>query len=229
MVRPAAADRLDTIVSAALTRFAEQGYRRARMSDVAAAAGVSPGLLYTYAVDKEALFTLVLRREAGVDISGLDLPAARPDDRELARIVGLALADLGALHSLDDAEANDAPNDAAAEIAAIVGELFDAVFRYRSLLRLIERCAADWPSLARVFYDDGRRTHLDRLARFLQRRRDAGLLPALGDPDITARFVMETVAWFADHRFGDYDGARLDDTLVRTEVVALVTRALVGS
>jgi hypothetical protein len=40
---------------------------------------------------------------------------------------------------------------------------------------------------------------------------------------------METVAWFADHRFGDYDGARLDDTLVRTEVVALVTRALVGS
>ncbi len=108
-------------------------------------------------------------------------------------------------------------------------EHFDAVFRYRTLLRLIERCAADWPSLARIFYDDGRRAHLDRLARYLRRRHDAGLLPSLGDPEIAARFVMETVAWFADHRFGDHDGARLDDDRVRHSVVALVTRGIVGA
>ena len=229
MPRPPAAERLDAIVSAALATFAERGYRRARMSDVAAAAGVSPGLLYSYAVDKEALFTLVLQRESGIDIGALDLPAARPDDADLQRVVGLALADLGAIAALDSAESTDAPADVSAEIGAIVAEHFDAVFRYRALLRLIERCAPDWPSLARVFYDDGRRAHLDRLAAYLERRRATGLLPALGDPAISARFVIETVAWFADHRFGDYDGARLDDALVRTEVVTLVTRGLTGS
>ena len=83
--------------------------------------------------------------------------------------------------------------------------------------------------LAGAFYEDGRQIHLERLARYLDRRRAAGLIAPIGDTDVAARFVLETVAWFANHRFGDHDGAALDDAAVRTEVVELVTRALVGS
>ena len=226
--RTRAPQRLDAIAAAALATFAAAGYRGTRMADVAAAAGVSPGLLYTYAESKEALFALVVQREAGVDITALALPVGTASDAELVALVRAALDDLVAVRALAAAEATDAPDDIEAEVAAIVAEHFDAILSCRTLLRLVERCAADWPALAAAFYEDGRRVHLDRLARYLDRRRDAGLIAPIDDTTIAARFVLETVAWFANHRFGDHDGAALDDGAVRREVVALVTRALAG-
>ena len=228
MPRPRDPGRLDAIVAAALATFAAAGYRGTRMADVAAAAGVSPGLLYTYAESKEALFALVVQREAGVDITALALPVGTASDAELVALVRAALDDLVAVRALAAAEATDAPDGIEAEVAAIVAEHFDAILSCRTLLRLVERCAADWPALAATFYEDGRRVHLDRLARYLDRRRDAGLIAPIDDTTIAARFVLETVAWFANHRFGDHDGAALDDGAVRREVVALVTRALAG-
>jgi len=142
--------------------------------------------------------------------------------------VRAALDDLVAVRALAAAEATDAPDDIDAEVAAIVAEHFDAILSCRTLLRLVERCAADWPALAAAFYEDGRQVHLQRLAAYLDRRRAAGLLAPIDDTAVAARFVMETVAWFANHRFGDHDGAALDDDAVRREVVALVTRALTG-
>jgi AcrR family transcriptional regulator len=228
MARPRDPDRLGTITAAALATFAAAGYRRTRMSDVAAAAGVSPGLLYSYAESKEALFGLVIQREAGVDIDTLALPVATPSTAELITMLRAALADLGTVASLAAARTVAAPRDIRAEVTGIVGEQFDGVARHRTLLRVIERCAADWPELAAAYFDEGRRAHVDTLAAYLARRRDAGVLAPIGDASIAARFVVETIAWFANHRFGDHDGAHLDDDAVRTEVVELVTRALVG-
>ena len=228
MPRPRRPERLDTIAAAARATFAAAGYRGTRMADVAAAAGVSPGLLYTYAASKEALFALVVQREAGVDIAARPLPVGTPSDDELIALVRQSLAALVEVHTLDAADATDTPPDIRAEVAGIVAEHFDAILGCRTLLRLVERCAADWPTLAGAFYEDGRRVHLDRLADYLDRRRAAGLLAPIEDPAVAARFVMETVAWFANHRYHDHDGAALDDAAVRAEVVALVTRALVG-
>src|SRR6476620_5334708 len=224
--RTRAPQRLDAIAAAALATFAAAGYRGTRMADVAAAAGVSPGLLYTYAESKEALFALVVQRETGVDISALPLPVATTSDAELVALVRRGLHGLVAMHALAEAESTDAPADVEAEVAAIVAEHFDAILGCRTLLRLVERCAKDWPVLATAFYEDGRQLHLERLARYLDRRRAAGLLAPIDDTAVAARFVMETIAWFANHRFGDHDGAALDDDAVRHEVVALVTRAL---
>lgn len=233
MPRRRAPDRLDTIVAAALATFTAAGYRRARMTDVAAAAGVSPGLLYTYAESKEALFALVIRREAGTDLTALPLPVTTPTEAELLALVRGIFAAVGSTPVLDAALAGPPAGDGAdgitAEIAAVMGEQFDGITRLRTLLRLVERCAADWPLLAREFYDGVRRPHLDRLEAYITTRNSAGLIAPVTDPAIAARFVMETIAWFANHRFGDHDGAALDDDAVRTEVVELLTRALVGS
>ena len=76
--------RIDDIVEAALQVFLVRGYQRTRMTDVAAEAEVSPGLLYTYAASKEALFHLVLQRELGVDLAAVDPPRARPGSRRRA-------------------------------------------------------------------------------------------------------------------------------------------------
>jgi len=223
-------ERLDAIVDAARAVFTSVSYRRARMSDVATAAGVSPGLLYTYADSKAALFSLVIRRVSGsTDLATLELPVATPEPEELTRIVGDAFARLGDFSALERAEATDRPGDVGAELEAIVGQQFDSMMASQQLLRLIERCALDWPELATSFYAKSRRDYLDRLERLLGRRAEAGLLAPVDDLAIAARFVVETVAWFASHRFGDHDGAELDDDAVRREVLSLVTRALLGS
>ena len=81
---------------------------------------------------------------------------------------------------------------------------------------------------SREFYDRVRRPHLDRLEAYVTSRSNAGLIAPVADPAIAARFVMETIAWFANHRFGDHDGAALDEQAVRVEVIELLTRSLVG-
>ena len=77
MPRTRSPQRTDDIVEAALQVFLVRGYQRTRMTDVAAEADVSPGLLYTYAASKESLFHLVLQRELGVDLVDRRAPRAR--------------------------------------------------------------------------------------------------------------------------------------------------------
>src|SRR3954470_2891151 len=163
MSRPRQPERLDAIVAAALATFAAAGYRGTRMADVAAAAGVSPGLLYTYAESKEALFALVVQREAGVDIAALPLPVGTPSDDELLMLVRRSLATLVDVHTLDAADATDAPPDIRAEVAGIVAEHFDAILGCRTLLRLVERCAALRPPAGRAVYEGRRGAHRDPL------------------------------------------------------------------
>ena len=54
-------DRPQEITEAAFEVFAEKGYARARVQEVAARAGVSKGLLYLYFETKQALFKAVIR------------------------------------------------------------------------------------------------------------------------------------------------------------------------
>src|SRR5947209_730231 len=143
------------------------GYRRTRMSDVAGAAGVSPGLLYTYAESKEALLLLVLLRETGTDINSLELPVSAPEEGDVRAVLRKGLQRVGHMPSLDAALRTDDPADARAELSAIVGEHYDAVLAHRRLIRLVERCAADWPELATLFYDRGRKGFVHRLAEYI--------------------------------------------------------------
>jgi AcrR family transcriptional regulator len=54
-------DRPQEITAAALAAFAEKGYAATRVTDVAARAGVSKGLLYLYFKTKEELFKAVIK------------------------------------------------------------------------------------------------------------------------------------------------------------------------
>ena len=228
MARTRAPGRLDEIAESALKAFMSGGYRRTRMSDVARAAGVSPGLLYTYAESKEALFLLVLLRETGTDVDSLELPVSSPEDGDLRSVLRKGLQRVGIFPTLDAALQTDSPPDARAELAAIVGEHYDGVLAHRRVIRLVEQCAADWPELATLFYDRGRKGFVHRLGEYIRRRAASGQFRQVADPDVAARFVIETVAWFANHRYGDHDGAGIADDVARATVVDLLTAGLTG-
>jgi AcrR family transcriptional regulator len=228
VARTRAPGRLNDIVDAAADVFSSLGYRRARMQEVAAAAGVSPGLLYTYAAGKEALFLLVVQREAGVDVDALPLPVPNPDPAEFVALLRKTLRTRMRTPALTAAEKlTRRPTNPRAELEAIVTEQYDGLARGRAILRVIERSAADWPELADEFYNRVRKPHIQRLRDYVQRRVDWGVFQDI-DADVGARFVIESVAWFANHRLGDFDGAKLPDDVTRASIIELLTNAFLA-
>jgi AcrR family transcriptional regulator len=225
--RTRAPGRLNDIVEAATDVFATRGYRLTRMQDVAAAAGVSSGLLYSYAAGKEALFTLVIQAAVGVDLDTLSLPVPDPDARELEAIVRKTLRGLNAPRLQAAEAATRRPADPRAELEGIIAEHYDGIHDRRRLLRVIEQCAHDWPELADLFFNRARKPHVQRLGAYIERRVKWGCFRPVPDADVAARVVMETIAWFANHRYGDHDGAKIPDDVARATVIEMLTNSLV--
>jgi AcrR family transcriptional regulator len=225
MARTRPAGRLAEILDAAHDVFARQGYRRTRMHDVAAAADVSPGLLYTYAAGKDALFSLVVQRAAGVDVEELALPVENPQAGALITVVRRSVGKRMRTPALDAAlERTRAPKDVAAELSEIVAEHYDNLHEGRELIMLVERSGAEWPELAEGF-TNGRRALVEKLGEYLGRRARTGALRATPDALVAARAIIETSAWFGNHRYGDFDGVTIDESVARATVVDLLTNA----
>ena len=72
-------DRPQEITEAAFEVFAEKGYARARVQEVATRAGVSKGLLYLYFETKQALFKAVIRSVAMRRIDALLLAVEKSE------------------------------------------------------------------------------------------------------------------------------------------------------
>src|SRR4051794_16197755 len=163
------------------------------MDQIAREAGVSPGLLYNYAEDKQALFQFVLQRELGVDLSDATLPITKPDAGELAATSRRAMRELGTIKSLEQAMRTKKPTDATAELTAIVSEQYDQVHKFRRFVTLSERAARDWPRQGQLFLGRRPRPFGPAPGDFHQQRLRGGLFASVPDPEVAARWVLESV------------------------------------
>jgi len=227
MTRASADSRLEQIAAAGARCFAHLGYRRTRMAEVAAAAGLSTGAVYSYVESKEALLHLVLASGLGLPAADLsDLPLRTPDIAVTVEMVGRGLTRLGMTPLLKAAAKVDTPQDIGAELAAVVFEQYSTVERLRGVLSVIEACAADLPPLEALYFGRRRRGRIDLLGDYLQRRAASGHLRSLPDMAVAAQIVTETIAWFAWKRRESHDASRFDDDAARTTVVEFVCNAL---
>lgn len=226
--RPSVADRLPEVVDAAVQVFSQKGYEATQMADIASVLGMGAGALYNYVEGKEGLFALcierltegeeVLERELALPVAGHSLEVTLRDVRESA---GRLLR----LPRLDAALGGPVPADAEEELAGVARELYDLVGRTRRLADMVERSARDTPELAALFYEELRAPLLRRLETYLQARIEGGAFHTLDDVGVGARFVVETVSWFARHRYHDVDGWRLDERATEATVVDLIVGA----
>ncbi|HTZ92212.1 MAG TPA: helix-turn-helix domain-containing protein [Streptosporangiaceae bacterium] len=227
MARASAESRLQDIAVAGGRCFARLGYRRTRMAEVAAAAGLSTGAVYTYVESKEALLHLVLAVGLGTPAEEFtDLPLSAPAFDATIAMVGRGLIRHGTTPLLKSAIAASAPADVRAELAAVVREQYETVERLRNVLSVIEACAADLPQLEELYFGRGRRGRIDLLRDYLERRAAARQLRPFPDMAVAAQIVTETVAWFAWKRHEGRDASRFDDDLTRQTVVEFVCTAL---
>jgi len=220
--------RLDALVAAAVRVFLRRSYRRVQMADVARELGVSPGNLYNYVESKEALFHLVVERGFGAarPAPAPALPVPTPPPGATLALLRRRLEAEMVTPALDAALARRRVGDPTGEVAAVVRELYRLVAARREGIVLIERSAHDWPELAALFYQGFRRDLLARLERWIAARARSGALRAVPDAAVAARFVNESIAWFAMHRQGDLDSKELDDAACEETVVDLLIHAL---
>jgi AcrR family transcriptional regulator len=219
--KPIDDSQLDDVVAAATRVFARLGYKRTRMADVAREAGLSPGALYTYVEGKEALFHLVA---AGTD--GASPPVPNPAPAATVDAVDHRLRAAVPTTAIRRAARAGAPPDGVAELRELIGDLYDAIAAEQQFMSVVERSARDFPGLAQQYYRQGRRGYVRDFATYLQRRAEQGKLRAVPDPAVTARYLIEAIAWFAWHRHEDADSAMIDDASARATVLDMAVAAL---
>jgi AcrR family transcriptional regulator len=231
MPRNIPADRFDGVVRAATRVFLRQGYRRTQMADVAAELGVAKGTLYLYVESKEALFEQVLLHADRTDALPLPavLPLPTPRPGSTLRMVRERLLEATRLPVLGPAASGRRRTQSVHdEVAAIARELMQVLGRHKVGIKLLDRCAPDFPELAGLYYSEGRAGLVGLLEAYLERRIAQRALPPVADTALSARMVIETAAYWAVHRHWDADPKTLDGELVEEAAVEFITRALLG-
>lgn len=195
MPRTRAPFRFDDLVEAAVDVFAQEGFARARMGRIARRARSAAGTIYLYVESKEALFDIALRR-ALEDPSALEpeLPVPSPTRDEILTNFQRCLHQASHLPQLWVALDHREPTDVAAELEAILREIWRWLARYRRAILLVRASAADWPGLGLRLEREFQADTVRRLAEYLTRRAGAGALPAVTSPRTSATFVLTTLA-----------------------------------
>ncbi len=229
MARARPPDRFQQLWDAALRVFGRKGLRRARMLDIAREMGVSPGSLYNYVESKEALFGWLIERggEAGPIAAPERLPLPSPLPGQLEQRLRERLDAGFRLAALDAALARRRVLDARGELEGILREFWDLVVRTRGPIAVVERSALDLPDLFAIWFVGARRAFFARVTGYVQRRARSGHFRAVADPAVAARFLLESVVFFARHRHGDPDPGLLPgDEDVRETVIPMLVASL---
>ena len=157
----------------------------------------------------------------------MKLPHPLPEPGAVAGAVWRCLQNASHFPQLWLATESQPPEDIAAEAGGILAELYDWLHRYRRGIKLVERCAGEWPEVAQVFQRRFWRGGIRRVADYLNRRMHEGVLPARVDPSAAAHLVVQSLSWMAVHRHWASEGAELvEESSARTAQHILLTGLL---
>jgi AcrR family transcriptional regulator len=230
MPRPRIDTRLSDLVAAATRVFIAQGYRRTQMADVASELGVAKGTVYLYVASKEALFDLVVRHadSPAPILMPPTLPLPTPKRGATLRFVRERIAANPLLVDLGALARGRSGRDMRVELERVLGKIFDTLAANRIGIKLVDRCAADHPELADLWFHGARVGLLGALRPYFAARGRAIRLDRLGDPDVAARLVLETLVFWAVHRHWDPAPQAFAEPAVKETVIRFLVAALVG-
>jgi AcrR family transcriptional regulator len=191
-------NRIPDIVSAAVTVFSRRGYRLTQMEEIAKEAKVSKATLYYYFKSKLQLFQYVLQTAGdGRDHFPLPEDTQPPTEQAFLQMLKRRLKEGAVLTSVTRSlqqESNKA--EVPAELSEILSELWDINEKNRTQIIMLEKSFYEFPELAEVYDRYGRKSLLQQIEQYLKTRMRQGAIRRLHSVEATARFLMESVAWF---------------------------------
>jgi AcrR family transcriptional regulator len=229
VTRAIPATRFGRLIDVATQTFIRCGYRQTQMADVARALGVAKGTLYGYVESKDALFDAAVRyadRQNSVPKPDA-LPIRTPEPGATVHYVRKRLAaetkDTALVRALQGTLVTD---NAAAELKVILEDLYLRLTRNRYTIKLVDRCAGDYPDLAAAWFGEGRWAQHQLLVRLIHKRVADGSYHACENAEVVARTLLETIAFWALHRHFDPSPQEVDDVDAMRIVIGLLSRGL---
>lgn len=229
MSRPIPAQRIHQLVDTATRMFIRRGYRLTQMADVAEELSVGKGTLYGYVESKEALFDAALRYADGLMAlpTPRDLPLLTPAPGSTVAYVKQRLAAEAQEMVLSRVVAAEAlTTSPKQELEAVLFDLYQRIARNRLALKLVDRCAADYPNLGRIWFGEGRWAQHELLVKLIELRVRQGHYRPIASPAIVARTVLESITFWAMHRHFDPSPQPVSDEEAKMAVVDLVANGL---
>ncbi|MEZ4375872.1 MAG: helix-turn-helix domain-containing protein [Polyangiaceae bacterium] len=233
MARSIPSDRFPLLIEAATAVFIQRGFARTQMEDVAKRLGVAKGTLYGYVESKEALFDAAVRFADG----HLELPTpdalplrTPPAGATVGYVRTRVMTEAAALKLARVMQGSLRIRGVERELTEVLTDLYESIARNRRALKLIDRCAIDFPELAEVWFGAGRRAQVQLLTQLLSSR--GRRLRKLGSVEAVARALLETLVFWAMHRHfvpgadPDQPGVGLDEAIVQREIVALLVNGI---
>ncbi len=193
--------RLEKIVESAIRVFSARGYRQTQMVHIAREAGIAPGTLYLYFESKESLFNFLLRY---IFSNEQDLEAISVPIGSTSWDFGIASGKDSFVSSkytalIEKAARKRQVTDVHEEFEKIIRNLFSAMAAYRHGITILLQSSLDWPELA-DFYVSIIKDLMKTLEVYLHKRIHQGLFRKVPNVSASARFILDTIAWFAVHR-----------------------------
>lgn len=229
MARSIPEGRFGQLVEAATTTFISRGYRLTQVADVATALGLGKGTLYGYVESKEALFDAAVRYADGQTPmpQPADLPLRSPaPGSTVAYVRERVAAEAGELALLRIVTGGLVVQDPAEELSVVLSDLYRRIARNRRALKLVDRCAADYPELAQVWFGEGRWAQHQLLMKLIVDRAAQGRIRRVAHPDVVARTMLESIAFWAMHRHFDPSPQPVDDATAANAVIDLLVNGL---
>lgn len=225
MARAIPPERFGQLIEAAVKVFVSRGYRLTQMADVAEALGVAKGTLYGYVDSKEALFDAAVRYADGH--VALPSPAALPlpmprEGATVAYIRERIRAEAADMKLVQIVSGELAVKGAKRELEVVLSDLYQRMARNRFAVKLADRCAADYPELASVWFGQGRWAQHQLLVQLIQKKR----YRRIEQPEVVARAMLETLAFWAVHRHFDVSPQAIDDAAAERAVIDLIAHGV---
>lgn len=229
MARTIPAERFGQLIEAATKTFIARGYRLTQMADVAEALGVAKGTVYGYVESKEALFDAAVRFADGhivlpaIDQLPLRTPAAGATIAYIRERISTEAAGMVLLQAVSGRISRKDPRS---ELSAVLSDLYRCIARNRLALKLVDRCAADFPELAHVWFGEGRGAQHQLLVELLTTRAAAKRLRRIDNASVVARTILEAIAFWAMHRHFDPAPQMIDDRVAESAVIDFIVCGL---
>lgn len=222
--------RFAQLIEVATKTFVARGYRLTQMAEVASALGVAKGTLYGYVESKEALFDAAVRYADGHELtpSAAALPLRTPEPGvTVGYIRQRILKEASDLVLVQVVGGNSADQNSRWELSAILSDLYRRIARNRFALKVIDRCAAEYPELARVWFGEGRWAQHQLLVSLIEMRAAERRYRRVENPNVVARTILETLAFWAMHRHFDASPQAIDDAAAEAAVIDFLVQGLV--
>ncbi|MGD9752322.1 MAG: TetR/AcrR family transcriptional regulator [Acidimicrobiia bacterium] len=198
MPRPTPPDRLALLLDAAAAAFVEHGFQRTQMDDIAERLGVSKGTVYRSVDSKSALFAAVIAcadRPEQITADALDRAGdAATVAGELAVELATAITGLD-LAGIVIGRTRVRSTGFGDEVERVTAGLHRLLRSRRTAVMVLDRCAAEIPGLADVWFGDGRYALVDLWQQYLALR--AKQLAIDVDHAVLARTIVEIITTWA--------------------------------